>query len=239
MLGIFHDITDRKRVEDALRQANKQLNLLSSITRHDINNQLTVLKGYLELSHDVIDNPATLTGYIQKEEQAANAIEHQIKFTKDYQELGAAAPVWQNVNANIQKAIAELPMKEVRVEVDPKNPEIFVDRLFEKVFYNLIDNALRYGGEAMKTIRISSQETDTGLRIIFEDDGVGITAEDKKRLFTRGFGKNTGLGLFLSREILAITGITITENGTPGRGARFEMTVPKGMFRNEKLDKKW
>ncbi|MCX6688670.1 MAG: ATP-binding protein, partial [Methanoregula sp.] len=63
-----------------------------------------------------------------------------------------------------------------------------------------------------------------------EDDGVGITAEDKKKLFTRGFGKNTGLGLFLSREILAITGITITETGEPGKGARFEITVPKGEY---------
>jgi signal transduction histidine kinase len=63
--------------------------------------------------------------------------------------------------------------------------------------------------------------------IICEDDGVGITAQDKKRLFTRGFGKSTGLGLFLSREILSITGITITENGVPGKGARFEITVPK------------
>jgi len=60
---------------------------------------------------------------------------------------------------------------------------------------------------------------------------VGISVEDKKKLFTRGFGKNTGLGLFLSREILAITGITITENGIPGKGARFEIVVPKGMWR--------
>jgi signal transduction histidine kinase len=48
---------------------------------------------------------------------------------------------------------------------------------------------------------------------------------------TRGFGKNTGLGLFLSREILAITGIMIAEMGEPGKGARFEITEPKGMFR--------
>ncbi len=230
MLGIFHDITDRKRAEDALRQANKQLNLLSSITRHDILNQLTALEGYFELSHDVVDNPTVLTGFIQKEEQVAKAIEHQIKFTKDYQELGAAAPEWQNVNASIQKAVEGLPMRDVRVEVDPKNPEIFVDRLFEKVFYNLIDNALRYGGEGMKTIRVSSQEIGTGLLIVCEDDGVGITAEDRKRLFTRGFGRNTGLGLFLSREILAITSITITENGAPGKGARFEINVPKGAW---------
>ncbi|MCX6698057.1 MAG: PAS domain S-box protein [Methanoregula sp.] len=231
------DITDRKHAEEALRQVNKQLNLLSSITRHDILNQLMALKGYLYLSHEEIDNPTTLTEYIQKEEQAANTIEHQIKFTKDYQDLGAAAPAWQNVNASIEKALTGLPMRDVHVEVDPKNPEIFADPLFLKVFYNLIDNALRYGSDQMKTIQISSQEIDTGLLIVCEDDGVGISAEDKKKLFTRGFGKNTGLGLFLSREILSITGITITENGVPGKGARFEITVPKGMWRMVEADK--
>ncbi|MFA5413957.1 MAG: PAS domain S-box protein [Methanoregula sp.] len=232
----FRNITERKLAEEALRQANRQLNLLSSITRHDILNQLMALKGYLELSHEVIDNPSTLIEYIKKEEKAANTIEHQITFTKDYQNLGVAAPEWQNVNASINKALSGLPMRDVRVEVDPNNPEIFADRLFEKVFYNLIDNALRYGGADMKTIRVSSQEIDTGLRIVCEDDGVGISAEDKKRLFNRGFGKNTGLGLFLSREILAITGITITEKGIPGKGARFEITVPKGAWRMKRLD---
>ena len=62
---------------------------------------------------------------------------------------------------------------------------------------------------------------------------MGILSADKKRLFTRGFGKNTGLGLFLSREILAITGITIIENGEPGKGARFEITVPAGMWKKK------
>ena len=224
-------IREKRRAEEALRHANKQLNLLSSITRHDILNQLMVLRGYLDLSHEVIDNPATLIEYIKKVEKAANTIEHQIRFTKDYQELGVTAPEWQNVNASINKVLSKLPMRDVCVDVDPKNPDIFADRLFEKVFYNLIDNALRYGGAGMKTIRFSSEESDPGLTIICEDDGVGISAEDKKRLFTRGFGKNTGLGLFLSREILSITGITITENGTPGKGARFEIMVPKGAYR--------
>jgi PAS domain S-box-containing protein len=227
----IRDITARKRAEDALRQANKQLNLLSSITRYDILNQLIALKGYLKQSEEVIDNPETLREFIKKEQQAANTIEAQIKFTKDYQELGAVAPAWQNVNASIKKAIAGLPMRDIRVEFDPINPEIFADRLFEKVFYNLIDNAIRYGGDQMKTIRFSSQESDASLMFVCEDDGVGISAEDKKRLFTKGFGKNTGLGLYLSREILAITGITIRENGALGKGARFEITVPRGKYR--------
>jgi len=230
------DITDRKRAENALRQANKQLNLLSSITRHDILNQLFALKGYIELSREYLGDNKTLSDFLAKEEKAATTIEHQIMFTKDYQELGVAAPEWQNVNASINKALSGLPMRAVRVEVDPKNPEVFADQLFDKVFYNLIDNALRYGGDQMKTIRVLSQESDTSLTILCEDDGVGITAEDKKRLFIRGFGKNTGLGLFLSREILAITGITIAETGTPGKGARFEITVSKGMWRMKEVD---
>ena len=233
---IIEDITERKRAEEALRQANKQLNLLSSITRHDILNQLLVLKGYLELSHEVIDNPTTIIEYIKKVEKAANTIEHQIRFTKDYQELGVAPPEWQSVNASINKVLSKLPMRDVRVEPDPANLEIYADPLFEKVFYNLIDNALKYGGDQMKTIRVSSQESDRGHIIVCEDDGVGISAEDKKRLFTKGFGKNTGLGLFLSREILTITGITITENGEPGKGARFEILVPAGMWRMMEVD---
>jgi len=231
IVSIYNDITERKRAEEALRQANKQLNLLSSITRHDILNQLMALKGYLYLSRDYLGDNKTLSDFLAKEEKAANTIEHQIKFTKDYQELGVAAPKWQNVNASIHKVIAGLPMRDVHVEPDPADPEVYADPLFEKVFYNLIDNALRYGGDQMKMIRISSEESDTSLTIVCEDGGVGITAEDKKRLFTKGFGKNTGLGLFLSREILAITGITITENGMPGKGARFEILVPKGGYR--------
>ena len=165
--GANQDITERRQMEDALRQANRQLNLLSNITRRDILNQLMVLKGFLELLHEEIDDPKTLMEFIKKEETAANAIEHQIKFTRDYQELGAAAPAWQNVNASIQKAVAGLPVRAVRVEVDPNNPEVFADRLFEKVFYNLIDNALRYGGADMKTIRCPELITCDETRIVF------------------------------------------------------------------------
>ena len=231
ILLLLNDITERKRAEDALRQVNKQLNLLSSITRHDILNQMLALKGYIRLSRETIDKPEKLLEFIKKEEQAADTIEQQITFTRDYKDLGATAPAWQNVNDCIRKAKLALPLRAVQVELDPADPEVYADSLFQKVFYNLIDNALRYGGTGMKTIRILSKESEWGLTIVCEDNGVGIMDKDKKSLFSRGFGKNTGLGLFLSREILAITGITITENGTPGKGARFEIVVPKDAYR--------
>ncbi|MFA6333895.1 MAG: ATP-binding protein, partial [Methanoregula sp.] len=129
------------------------------------------------------------------------------------------------------QAAASLPMRDILVDVDRADLEIYADPLFEKVFYNLIDNALNYGGGAMTAIRITSRETGAGLVIACEDDGVGIPDEDKKHLFERGHGKNTGLGLFLSREILSITGITLAETGLTGKGARFEMVVPKDNYR--------
>ena len=230
--GLIQDITDSKKTELALQQVNRKLNLLSTITRHDILNQLLMLKGYLELSQKFADDPKKLSEFIKNEQQAAAAIEKQITFTREYQEMGVNAPGWLNVKAVITQAQARLPLRNVSISVDRTDLEIFADPLFEKAFYNLIDNALRYGGEQMKTIRVSSQEFDRGLTLVCEDDGVGIMDEDKNHLFTRGFGKNTGLGLFLSREILGITDIMITENSTPGKGARFEITVPKGAWRN-------
>lgn len=230
--SIIQDVTDRKIAEDALKQTNKKLNLLNSITRHDINNQIFSVKAYLELSKGALNDPRQLSEYFIKEERAINAISNQIAFTKEYQDLGVREPVWQRVGSCINNATASLPMRDIQVENITGSLEIFADPLLEKVFYNLFDNALRYGGAKMTKITVSSLESDPDLKLRIEDDGEGIGADDKKRLFERGFGRNTGLGLFLSREILAITGIVIGETGEPGKGARFEMTIPEGRFRS-------
>jgi len=229
-IASYVDISDQKRTEEALTLANRKLNLLSSITRHDIINQLMVLKGYLAMLTAKTDNPTLLT-YITRSNQAAQNIEHQIIFTRDYQDMGVKAPSWHNVMSTIVRAKGALPTGNVIIEADLSDLELFVDPLFEKVFYNLIENSLNYGGEQLKTIRISMLVQGDGLLLTYEDDGAGIEDADKEYLFERGFGKHTGFGLFLSREILAITGISIRETGTAGKGARFEIFVPKGAWR--------
>ncbi len=230
VISIVRDITERKRTQDALLLSNRKLNLLSSITRHDIRNQITALQAYIELSKESVTDPVELAR-IGHEFRIAEKIRSQIEFTADYENLGVTSPVWQEICGIVTTAVAALPMGGVRLDIRQDGLEVFGDPLLEKVFYNLIDNALRYGGERLTTLRIASRENDGGLVISFHDDGMGIPDADKDLLFTKGFGKNTGLGLFLSREILSITGITITENGVPGTGARFEITVPKGAYR--------
>ncbi|MDD5187915.1 MAG: ATP-binding protein [Methanoregula sp.] len=72
-----------------------------------------------------------------------------------------------------------------------------------------------------------SQPEGNGVTITVEDNGAGVSPDMKGRIFPRGVGKNTGLELFLTREILTLTNITVDETGEPGHGARFELRVPK------------
>ena len=161
-------------------------------------------------------------------ERVARSIQSQIAFTKIYEDLGSQEPVWQELGQvlphpdGIPEHVEFIPAVE--------GIRVLADAMLERVFYNLLDNTIRHGGDVSK-ISITTRKVPGGLVITWEDDGVGIPEYEKDRIFERGFGKNTGLGLFLVREILNLTGITIVETGEHGKGARFEITVPEGTYR--------
>lgn len=223
---------DLRISEDALKLTIKKLNLLSSITRHDIRNHLVAMKIYLELSQINRDDPGKTAEYLAKEEEIAAAIEHQLDFTRQYESLGEASPVYQDLSRCIDFAESGLDLKQVKITVRGNpNVEIFADPLLLKVFFNLFDNSLRHGGKGMNAITITVAEEEKQIRITYEDNGAGIPKDEKIMIFERGHGVNTGFGLFLIREILDITGITIEETGIPGTGARFEIVVPEGAYR--------
>ena len=227
--SFIRDISDRKRSEKALMLANQKLNLLSSVTRHDILNKLTIVLGYLELAKMVHDR-AKLEDFIKKIDDTIQVIQDQIQFTRDYQDLGVRAPEWQELEVLFARAISQLDLGNVEIHTDISGLVIFADPLLERVVYNILDNALRYG-ERITGIRASYRLQGEEMAWVVEDDGVGISSKDKSQIFNKGFGKHTGLGLFLAREILAITGMSIMETGFPGKGARFEIIVPPGAFR--------
>jgi len=223
-------LDDLKKAQDVIYLTNKKLNLLNSITRHDINNQLTVQMGYLEiLEESQLD--ASQNEYFMKVSTAAKCISSMIRFTREYEAIGVHAPVWQDLHTLVDSVVKQAPLGKVIVNNElPAGMDVFADPLIAKVFYNLMDNAVRYGGK-ITTIRFSALERAGTIVIVCEDDGDGIHPEEKEKIFERGFGKNTGLGLALSREILDITDITIIQNGEAGHGARFEMAVPVGAWR--------
>lgn len=220
------DITMRKQAENSLRQLNRQLNLMTSITRHDILNKVNVVQilcGLVRNSQDPTKNHE----YIDSIEFAAKTIEEQIDFTRLYQELGSQEPSWQRIIPIVESLYTP---EKFSLIVSLDDVSIYADLLLEKVFYNLLDNSLRHG-QTVDRIEVLSEISDEGLRIIWEDNGIGIPEEEKEVIFERGFGKNTGLGMFFIRDILSLTGIDIIETGSFGEGARFEIIVPDSYYR--------
>lgn len=225
----LEDITERKHAEEALQLANNKLSILNSITRHDILNQIMIIQGYLAIIEDEEDDPV-LRSYTENAKQALEVIQWQIEFTRSYQNIGGQEPAWQSLSEIISSVAGQIPSLKVETDDAVMGVEVYADPLIEKVFYNLMENSLRHG-EHVSHVRFSIYEAESGLIICYSDDGVGIPIEDKEMLFEKGFGKHTGLGLFLSREILSITGIDIGEDGEPGKGARFKILVPKGKYK--------
>ena len=224
-----HDITRWARKIHALEQANRKMSRLTGITRHDIKNKLTGVLGYLELAKESTSDPA-LIEYLGRAESSATAIRHQVDFTKDYENLGSNIPSWVEVSAIIADAKKRLDPGTISIQDQSAGISIYADSLFSHVLSGLMDNSLRHG-EHVTVIRISGQVTAAGLALVYEDDGIGIPEENKEKIFNRVVGRSSGIGLFLVREILSITGMMIKEHGTPGRGARFEISVPKSGYR--------
>jgi signal transduction histidine kinase len=224
----FHE-QEILRFSRSLDTAIRKLNLLSRITRHDINNQLTAILGYLDML-EIEQNSPLLNPYLKTVRSAAIRISTMIQFAKTYESIGTVEPIWQDIRNLVTTAAEETSRGTIVLENDiPAGAEVFADPLIVKVFYNLMDNAVRYGGK-ITTIRFSVDEKGDRPVIMCDDDGDGIPQEEKEKVFEHGYGKNTGLGLFLSRDILDITGITIRETGEPGNGARFEIAVPGEAF---------
>lgn len=229
-IALEHEIEQRKRLEISLRQANNKLNLLSSITRHDMLNKLGAVSLQTELlGHRAGSEPA-VAGFLEKTGPLVRDLTEMIWFTSDYQDLGVHEPSWQIVPDVIDGIRSWVHGVTIRTDPALDRYEIFADPLLSKVFYNLADNAVRHGVR-ISTIQVSGTVRPEGFLIAWQDNGVGIPDEEKERIFKKGHGRNTGLGLFLVREILSITGITIAETGIPGEGARFEMLVPEGSWR--------
>ncbi|MCP1714235.1 PAS domain S-box-containing protein [Methanocalculus alkaliphilus] len=227
------EVEERKKVEKALLFTNRKLNLLSGITRHDILNEVTVLLGNATFLDELLPDGTDEKKYLNTILRSTKRIQDQITFTSDYEGLGGEEPGWFDIRDVALKAFSLIGSDTITLDVQEGCFQVFADPMLEKVFFSLFENALRHGG-GVTTITIRYHICEDESVISVTDDGAGIAENFRERLFERGFGRNTGLGLFLSKEILEITSISIEEAGREGEGARFLIHVPNDKVRREK-----
>jgi len=223
------DISERKRLENALQKVTKKISLLNTVIFTDIQNKVFVQLGYLAILKRSPTDPR-LMEYLDKEESAVKDIVTSLQFARQYHDMGANPPRWQNVQEVLLFALSHLDIGGLSRDFRLDGTSIYADPLLERVFFNLIQNSVQHAKGAT-VIRARYEVTGDTLRIILEDDGPGVPDPDKAKIFSKGAGTRGSVGLFLSREILSITGITISETGAPGKRARFEILVPKGSYR--------
>ena len=221
-LVVFHDLSERKKMEEKLR-------IVGSLTRHDIRNKLTTITGNIYLNKNrLADRPDILESFNDMQ-LACDQIVRIFEFARDYERLGTEGLSFIDLVAIVDKAASSFPdLKGARVVNECHGLAVFADSLLERLFYNLIDNSLKYG-EKFTQVRIHYEESEDSLKLVYEDDGVGISKEVKAKLFNEGFttGKGSGYGLYLIKRMMDAYGWTIQETGIHGKGAKFMIDIPR------------
>lgn len=224
------EVSGHRQAEEKGSLANAKLALMTEVANQDIQNKVTALRGFTELSRRT-ENGIDRVAAIEKQIEILDTIQNLIKKTRDYQQMGMVDSRWIEIEPIIRLQMSlQSQQHSVALKCDLPGLEILTDPLIARVFYNLIHNTIRHGGDVTR-LSFSCREVPEGLILVCEDDGDGIPADEKSHIFDRVSGGEGKFGLFFVREFLNLSGMTIRETGNFGQGARFEITVPYGMYR--------
>lgn len=234
ILSIARDITERKKTEERINQimeelrlANEKLSVVGKWARHDARNKLSVIKNNIYLARRKLPSDHPVQKYLEEVESACDQIVKIFDFASAYEMLGVEKRVYVDVAKMVNEAVSLiLGIENVQVINECHGLKVLADSQLRQLFYNMIENSLKHG-ENVTRIRVHYMIEDENLKLVYEDNGVGIPDEMRPNLFKEGYGKGTGYGLYLTKKLCELYGWTIKETGQHGQGVQFTMTIPR------------
>lgn len=240
---VAKNITERKRTEEALRGYvterqkaleklevfKEKLGVVGKLTRHDIRNKLSAVIGNTYLAKKTLPYDHKALAYLREIESACGQVTRILDFAAVYEKLGVEELTHTDVGKAVEETVSLTSgLQGVRVVNECHGLTVLADSLLRQLFYNLVDNSLKHGEKASR-IRVHYEEGKDGLKLFYEDDGVGIPKAMKSKIFVEGFtsGKGLGYGLHLVKKMMGVYGWTIKETGIPGKGVQFIITIPR------------
>jgi signal transduction histidine kinase len=260
----MEDVTERRRSEEevakaeAAETANKTKSLFLANMSHELRTPLTAIIGFAEFL--VGGKPGTINPK-QKEylEDILNSGKHLLQLINDVLDLAKVETGKMELNPekfSLEKAIEEVcavskpsvQKKGIRLEVyvAPDLSYITLDQQkFKQVLYNLLSNAVKFTDDG-GTVEIRAEAHDTDrVKLVINDRGIGIKAEDIGRLFKEfeqlesgaaRLCEGTGLGLALTRKIVESQGGDIGVESEVGKGTCFRVVLPLVMTEDSRLN---
>ncbi|HSV49945.1 MAG TPA: HAMP domain-containing sensor histidine kinase, partial [Candidatus Acidoferrales bacterium] len=235
-IGISRDVTqrnkDREELDKALSQAElllEKLSVVGGFVRHDIRNKLTNITNALYLSKKQANNNQEMLMQIDRIGAAVKSVVRILELSQTYEAAGSQGLSWVKVTEAIQISQALFSgVKDLQIDAEKVDYEVLADSALTEIFHNLIDNSIKYGGQSLTHIKVHTEIAENGnIRLIYQDNGNGIDPAIKPKLFQKGAGKGTGLGLYLIGRICDVYGWTVQEDGEPGKGVRFILEIPR------------
>jgi signal transduction histidine kinase len=213
-ISIYTDVTVQKWMEnelasyvDALAESsekikdlNDKLRIVGSLTRHDVRNKLSALNGLIYLLRDSKDNKEEFLEDLAEMEKVSSQLANILEFQRAFEQVGSEELTFVDVGKFFSEAVGLVSdFKSVTFDFKCEGLEVLADSLLRQLLYNLLDNTLKYGGK-VTSIKLYYRKENDELQLIYEDNGEGIGQKEREHLFERGFGKGTGIGLYMIRR---------------------------------------
>jgi PAS domain S-box-containing protein len=245
-MASFADITERNQIEKALRESSEKIKLFAYSVSHDLKSPAVGLFALTKRLHrdyaDMLDEKGQkyCEQILKAAEQIAALVEKINVFisTKEAPLTIERLELKEILQLVREEFSPQLNIREIRWLEPDDIPEIKADRLsIVRALRNLVDNALKYGGEALSEISIRYKESGESQILSIKDNGIGLKEQNShqdifapfiRRKTSKGI-EGSGLGLSIVREIAEKHGGKVWLEPGQERGITFYLSIPKNL----------
>jgi PAS domain S-box-containing protein len=238
--GILEDVTERKRYKQALERHNEQLEVLNDVLRHDVRNDMTVIRAHGELLREGLRTGTVDEAHADAIETLLSRVDHVVDLTRTARDLAEAVsaeraddleavPLADTLRDEIDAAREAADDAVVTVDGELPSVRVRADDMLGSVFRNLLTNAIQHNDAETPTVSVSAEVDGGHACVRVADNGPGIPDERKGSVFEHGQkgpdSAGTGLGLYLVGMLVDQYGGRVDVRDREPQGAAFTVEL--------------